>query len=496
MVEGKLKVLNPPEPRRLTRDELHKIFQFPDDWTTESLSENQYWPGDNDLPKHRDVLADLVRSLEPLVTATETASFAIEGPAGVLTSAGIGLIWNLIKPGSTSQYQEDFSAMIGKVLSDSFKEEAFISARSTLDTFNKTFRKAVLNIKPERPDDIIVTKNRIDHMLSDVETGGALTTAAANVKEHLPWFDPSAHRLLVACLDAILQNYQMILVSWEAIATMSLNEHDFTSYNEAKRQVSNILDSVDGLFEQYKADIEKKIADLKKERLEKCNFDKGKPSDSSRKLLYVKVNNREDVLKAMENVYKSIKDLMLGTALRESAAGDDIYLDEILGEALAEYKKRLSTEMEKPFKKLLECVDGIIKRVGTTIQRKEGRYPLKDSLKYGPATVPGSPVKVSQKDWPESLKLGDQVQYLYELHVKTGEESTKLITASPWSTEWSKVERLGELQQIYIGDGYATMPTVRKLYMRTSDSDPEGKHIATIHGVGILTWPGQEPFKQ
>ncbi|RXW11772.1 hypothetical protein EST38_g14083 [Candolleomyces aberdarensis] len=406
-IEGKLT----DPPRRLTKDELHKIFKFPDDWTTESLSENQYWPGDNDLPKHRDVMADLTRSLQPLVTATQTAVFVIGGPAGVLTSAGIGLIWNLITPGSTSQYQEDFVSMMGKALSNSFEEQAFSSARSTLDTFSKSFQKTVLNIKPQSVDDIGVTKERLRRMIGDVGTGGALTMAAADVKERLPWFNPSAHCLLVACLDAILQNYQMVLVSWEEIATMSLNRGDITNYNEAKREVSNILDSVDGLFEQYKAEIEGKITDLKKERLEKCKIttedsDRSLFTDSrnhslekfhyrgfvldqisKRQSFYVTANNPESLAKSMENIYKSVSDMMTNSNLKENGDLDDTYLDEILAEALKEYKRRLPVEMDKSFKELLECVDGIIKRVSTTIQRKEGRYPLKDSPKSGPALV-------------------------------------------------------------------------------------------------------------
>ncbi|RXW11771.1 hypothetical protein EST38_g14084 [Candolleomyces aberdarensis] len=155
-------------------------------------------------------------------------------------------------------------------------------------------------------------------------------------------------------------------------------------------------------------------------------------------------------------------------------------------EALAEYKRRLPAEMDKTFKGLVQGLDDIITLASRTIDKQGGRYPFKPE--YGPALVYQKMLKVPQQAWPADLKPGDQVQYRYKLYVKKG-SSTELICESEWSEGWSKVETLGELQQVYVGDGHATMPTIRALYLRTSDSDHQGKYIATIEGVGILTWP-------
>ncbi|KAJ2933520.1 hypothetical protein H1R20_g3589, partial [Candolleomyces eurysporus] len=434
-------------------------------------------------------MADLVNSL---VTAAETTAFALHGPGGVLTSAGVGLIWTLIRPGGPSKYQQDFSAMMKKILDDSFKEETFSSARSTLDTFNKDLNSAAPNIIPQNADDVTVTRTRVHDMIGHVKTGGSLAMAFTKVKEHLPWFDASAHRLLVACLEAILQAYFISLCSWEAIAKFGRNQGNISLYNEAKREVSNILDSVNGLFEQYRSDVKEKIEGLKRDRLERCvvKMDKtgrweladdryhassefsyqGYVLDdvTGQKSFFVTVKNRDTLGQALENLAKPFLHIGSPTGGKEDGSFDDTYLEELMVDALAEYKRRLPAEMDKTFQGLIQGLDDIVTLASRTIDKQGGRYPFKPE--YGPALVYQKMLKVPQQSWPADLKPGDQVQYRYKLYVK-------------------KVETLGELQQIYVGDGHATMPTIRALYLRTSDSDPQGKYIATIEGVGILTWP-------
>ena len=63
-----------------------------------------------------------------------------------------------------------------------------------------------------------------------------------------------------------------------------------------------------------------------------------------------------------------------------------------------------------------------------------------------------------------------------------------VLFSSPWS-DFVAYDEVGKLQQMYIGDGSASMDTTRTIYLRTAASDIFGKEVGTITGHGIMTWP-------
>jgi hypothetical protein len=98
--------------------------------------------------------------------------------------------------------------------------------------------------------------------------------------------------------------------------------------------------------------------------------------------------------------------------------------------------------------------------------------------------VPGKVVSVPIKALA-ALQVGDKIAYRYALHP---DADMPQLSSSPWS-DWVVNVEAGKLQQIYVGDGYATVDITRKIYLRTSESDEVGKLVATIRGHGIMTWP-------
>jgi len=85
------------------------------------LDSNEYWPGGTSVKQHNDAVDEFIKKMgelailcfhvqtdiwlvDPIVKFLETAAFAIP-EAGVLVSAGIGLLWGAIQPGAMHNYQ-------------------------------------------------------------------------------------------------------------------------------------------------------------------------------------------------------------------------------------------------------------------------------------------------------------------------------------------------------------------------------------------------------
>lgn len=83
----------------------------------------------------------------------------------------------------------------------------------------------------------------------------------------------------------------------------------------------------------------------------------------------------------------------------------------------------------------------------------------------------------------DNLNGASKVAFRFGLHISDGPE----LSGSPWSDYFEVKD--GKIAPMYFGDGYAAVDTLRKVYMRTADTDVNGVEVVWLTGHGILIWP-------
>lgn len=87
----------------------------------------------------------------------------------------------------------------------------------------------------------------------------------------------------------------------------------------------------------------------------------------------------------------------------------------------------------------------------------------------------------------DSLQGASKVSFRFDLRP---EKDGAVFSASPWS-DFVEIKD-GKIAPMYIGDGYAAVNTMRKVYLRTADTDTSGIEVASLTGHGIMTWPQEK----
>lgn len=118
------------------------------------------------------------------------------------------------------------------------------------------------------PRDVVdaARQNLATQFANYVNPGGLLNTAFYTAKENLPWFNTSAHKLVVSSMQSILQAYKVQLMYWQAIAFRRRAKNDISGYNKAQLEVITLLSRVPHLMLELQNAVKQKISDLKQAR--------------------------------------------------------------------------------------------------------------------------------------------------------------------------------------------------------------------------------------
>lgn len=85
-----------------------------------------------------------------------------------------------------------------------------------------------------------------------------------------------------------------------------------------------------------------------------------------------------------------------------------------------------------------------------------------------------------------NLKVGDKISFRFALFA---ENSDPELARSDWS-DFIEIKNEAEISQIYIGDGFVQMKTVRKIWVKTSSAnDSHVELVTSITGYGAMTYP-------
>jgi hypothetical protein len=99
-----------------------------------------------------------------------------------------------------------------------------------------------------------------------VNPDGLLSKAFYAVKENLPWFNASAHTLLISIMQAILQAYKVRLMCWQVIAFRARSKNNVSDYNHAQLEVILLLKRLPNSIIDLQNAVKEKIKGLKDAR--------------------------------------------------------------------------------------------------------------------------------------------------------------------------------------------------------------------------------------
>ncbi|KAL8678663.1 MAG: hypothetical protein Q9224_007096, partial [Gallowayella concinna] len=100
-----------------------------------------------------------------------------------------------------------------------------------------------------------------------VNLGGPLADAFHDIKNNLPWFNASVHKLLVSAIQAIWGSYTIRLMCWSAIARRARQRDDVSAYNQAQFEAITLLSGVVEAITTLQKGTTDKIADMKSTRV-------------------------------------------------------------------------------------------------------------------------------------------------------------------------------------------------------------------------------------
>jgi hypothetical protein len=485
------------------------VINFPDFYKVH-LDRHKYWPAEGASPEeHKSAMDDFLKQMDPLVKALETEASAIP-EYGIVTSAAISLLWGAIQPSTIHLYQEPVQSMVGKIVESKLQSEELSRAHISLKQFNEGYGKDVLTFAlPKSDDDAKHTQELADQFKAFVDLNGTLTTAFYTVKDHLPWFNTSAHTLLISTLQSIFDAYKARLLFMQTLAFHARSKDDVNAYNEAQLEVCTLLDSLKKLIPELQESVKTKVEDLKSARLnglvvnynwaethnltdhrhhkEKKYKTEGWVHDpvSNRRLLKADLIPTTPGGVIKDTAIHIVSEIFFHEDGRGEGAYDDAHFDEIMDVAKQQYKDRLlPAHIDVPFLKLLRGVQKVVRQAQTLDSMR-----LPGEPQHGPAFIANSFVPAPPETL-EGLNDTDTVAYRYTLHDPVDDT---VLSCSPWGPYTKHTAEGGKLQQIYVGDGYAAMKTTRKIYRRTSKADWVGVLVGTITGHGILKWPEDVP---